>query len=100
MRNSGPVQPGAEFRMLVNSVRDYAIFMLDRNGVVRSWNTGASEIKGYSESEIVGQHMSRFYPPEDAAAGKPAALLEIAAREGRAEDERSEQHTSELQSPY
>ncbi|MFN7131455.1 MAG: PAS domain S-box protein [Myxococcales bacterium] len=75
------------FRLLVSSVRDYAIFMLDPDGNIASWNAGAEAIKGYTADEIIGQHMSRFYTPEDAAAGRPAKLLGIARTQGRVEDE-------------
>ena len=75
------------FRMLVSGVRDYAIFMLDPNGVIVSWNDGAERIKGYKTGEIVGQHFTRFYPPEDVAKGKPAAELLQAAAEGQFEEE-------------
>jgi PAS domain S-box-containing protein len=75
------------FRLLVEAVQDYAIFMLDPEGRVTSWNTGAERIKGYKAVEIIDQHFSKFYPPEDVASGKPERLLGIAAREGRAEDE-------------
>lgn len=72
----------ARFRMLVQQVRDYAIFGLDPNGYVNSWNVGAERVYGYSSDEIIGQHFSRFYPPEDVATHKPAdALNETAARE-------------------
>jgi len=74
-------------RLLVESVVDYGIFVLDPGGHVRTWNEGAERIKGYMESEILGKHFSIFYPPEDAASGKPALELEVAAREGRLEDE-------------
>jgi PAS domain S-box-containing protein len=75
------------YRLLVESVRDYAIFALDRDGYVLSWNAGAERLKGYTGAEIIGRHFSAFYPPEDVASGKPARGLELAAREGRAEDE-------------
>ena len=74
-------------RLMVESVVDYAIFMLDEDGRVASWNAGAQRIKGYTADEIIGQHFSRFYPRQDVAAGKPASALEIAAREGRYEEE-------------
>jgi len=74
-------------RHLVEAVRDYAIFMLDTEGRVITWNLGAERIKGYAASEIIGQHFSRFYPEEDLRAGKPQNELEIAIREGRVEDE-------------
>ena len=75
------------FRLLVETVQDYAIFMLDPEGRVTSWNSGAQRIKGYAASEIIGQHFSRFYPAEDLRAGKPEMELAIAAEEGRIEDE-------------
>jgi PAS domain S-box-containing protein len=75
------------FRLLVASVRDYAIFMLDPQGVVATWNIGAERIKGYRANEIVGRHFSVFYPEEDIRAGKPPAELEAATRDGRFEDE-------------
>jgi PAS domain S-box-containing protein len=75
------------FRLLVQGVVDYAIYMLDPEGRVTNWNAGAQRIKGYDAEEIVGQHFSRFYAPEDAQAGRPARALEIAAREGRYEAE-------------
>jgi len=75
------------FRLLVDSVRDYAIYMLDVDGNVRSWNAGAQALKGYAAGEIIGRHFSAFYTPEDQAAGKPAAELRTARRHGRLEDE-------------
>lgn len=75
------------FRLLVESVEDYAIFLLDPEGHVISWNHGAQRIKGYEAEEILGQHFSVFYPEEDRAAGKPAHLLAVAAATGRVEDE-------------
>jgi PAS domain S-box-containing protein len=75
------------FRLLVESVKDYAIFMLDAAGHVASWNLGAERIKGYGADEIIGKHFSIFYPPEDIAAGKTERELEIATREGRFEEE-------------
>jgi PAS domain S-box-containing protein len=75
------------YRLLVHSVRDYAIFMLDPRGHIISWSTGAQQIKGYREEEIVGRHFSVFYPPEDIVAGKPEWELEQAVRDGRLEDE-------------
>jgi PAS domain S-box-containing protein len=76
-----------DFRRLVQSVTDYAIFMLDTEGMVVSWNAGAERIKGYCADEIIGQHFSRFYTAEARAAGLPQRALEIAAREGRYEAE-------------
>jgi PAS domain S-box-containing protein len=75
------------FRLLVEGVTDYSIFMLSPEGHVTNWNQGARRIKGYAEQEIIGAHFSRFYTPEDAAAGLPQRALEIAAREGRCESE-------------
>ena len=77
----------ARFRLLVESVRDYAIFLLDPEGHVATWNTGAQRIKGYDASEIVGRHFSVFYPDERVAEGFPQYELEAATREGRFEDE-------------
>ena len=74
-------------QLLVESVRDYAIFALDPGGVILSWNAGAERIKGYRADEVVGRHFSIFYRDEDLAAGKPALELRIAARDGRVEDE-------------
>jgi PAS domain S-box-containing protein len=75
------------FRLLVHGVLDYGIFMLDPSGRIISWNDGAERIKGYREDEIIGQHFSVFYPPEDIAAGKPGRELTQAVAEGRLEDE-------------
>jgi PAS domain S-box-containing protein len=75
------------FRLLVQNVKDYGIFMLDPQGVITSWNDGAERIKGYRADEIIGRHFSVFYTPEDIAAGKPAWELEVVAKEGRFEDE-------------
>jgi formate hydrogenlyase transcriptional activator len=75
------------FRALVAGVKDYAIFVLDPEGRVSTWNTGAERIKGYTAEEIVGQHFSRFYPQEDVAQGKPDRELKTAAAEGRFEEE-------------
>jgi PAS domain S-box-containing protein len=75
------------FRLLVEGVIDYAIYMLDVNGAVVNWNRGAERLKGYTSNEIVGRHFSTFYTPEDRAAGLPARALETALREGRYESE-------------
>jgi PAS domain S-box-containing protein len=87
--NARLVQEAAEreraerrFQHLVQGVRDYALFMLDPDGIVTNWNAGAERIKGYLASEIVGQHFSRFYVDADRAAGIPARALATAAREG------------------
>jgi PAS domain S-box-containing protein len=76
-----------DFRLLIDSVTDYAIFLLDPTGRVTSWNAGAQRIKGYAPNEIIGSHISRFYLPEDVAARKPDHELEIARQVGRIEDE-------------
>jgi PAS domain S-box-containing protein len=76
-----------QFRLLVQGVTDYAIYMLSPEGYVSSWNSGAQRIKGYTPEEIIGQHFSRFYTEEDRQAGLPQQALEIAAREGRFERE-------------
>ncbi|WP_375761350.1 PAS domain S-box protein [Corallococcus exercitus] len=78
---------GAQLRLFIDSVKDYAILTLDPAGYIVSWNTGAERIKGYKAEEILGQHFSRFYPAEDIAAGKPQLELEIVNREGRFEEE-------------
>ncbi len=75
------------FRLLVQSVRDYAIFMLDPEGRIANWNAGAERIKGYTADEAVGSHMSRFYTQEDQEAGVPARALETARRDGKFEAE-------------
>jgi PAS domain S-box-containing protein len=75
------------FQLLVSSVRDYAIFMLDPEGNIATWNPGAERIKGYKPEEIIGRHFSTFYPEEDNRNGKPARELEIAKRDGSVEDE-------------
>ena len=75
------------YRILVDSVTDYAIYMLDADGIVSSWNAGAQRFKGYTESEILGHHFSRFYTDEDRAAGLPARALHISATEGTFESE-------------
>jgi PAS domain S-box-containing protein len=75
------------YKLLVESVRDYAIFALDATGHIITWNPGAARFKGYTAQEIIGQHFSIFYPPEDQAARKPEKELEIAIAEGRVEDE-------------
>ena len=76
-----------KLRQMIASVRDYALFMLDPKGRVASWNPGAERIKGYREEEILGEHYSRFFAPEDIAMGEPARELEIAAAQDRFEDE-------------
>jgi diguanylate cyclase (GGDEF)-like protein/PAS domain S-box-containing protein len=75
------------FRLMVESVEDYAIFMLDTGGRIASWNAGAKRLKRYEAAAIIGRHFSVFYPAEDVAAGKPEEELRIAIRDGRVEDE-------------
>jgi PAS domain S-box-containing protein len=75
------------FRIMVHGVTDYAIFMLSPEGLVTNWNSGARRIKGYTADEIIGSHFSRFYLPEDAAAGLPQRGLDAAAKDGRFEAE-------------
>ena len=77
----------AQFRLLVRGVTDYAIYLLDPDGVVSSWNLGAQRIKGYAPEEIIGQHFSQFYTEEDRASGAPERGLDTARREGRFETE-------------
>ena len=80
--------PGEEqFRAFIETVRDYALLILDTTGHIATWNAGAEAIKGYKANEIVGEHFSRFYPPETIASGLPERELEGAARDGRYEDE-------------
>ena len=80
-------QSEERYRLLIDGVRDYAIFMLDPNGRVATWNAGAERLNGYTADEILGAHLSRFYPPEDAAAGGPQQELDTASNVGRFEDE-------------
>jgi PAS domain S-box-containing protein len=76
-----------QFHAMTDSVTEYAILLLDPDGLVRTWNPGARRIKGYEADEIVGQHFTRFYTPQDAAAGVPQRALAVAAAEGRFSDE-------------
>src|ERR1700688_4038243 len=75
------------YRLLIEAITDYAIYMLDPTGLVTSWNPGARRFKGYSAEEIIGQHFSRFYTPEDREAGLPARALEQARTKGQFEAE-------------
>ena len=75
------------FRLLVDSTLDYAIFMLDPEGHIASWNPGAQRIKGYSADDVIGRHFSAFYTPDAVASGWPDYELRQAARDGRFEDE-------------
>jgi PAS domain S-box-containing protein len=85
-RETTPSQEG-RFQLLVDAVTDYAIYMLDPTGVIVSWNAGAQRFKGYVESEILGEHFSRFYTEEDLATNLPQRALDTAAREGKFEAE-------------
>src|SRR3989440_11981107 len=80
-------QTEQRFRLIVEGAKEYALLMLDPEGRVVSWNAGAERLKGYRAEEIVGQHFSRFYPPEDVQAGKPERALQQAVGEGQREDE-------------
>jgi len=82
-----PRYEARQLSLLIQSVTDYAIYMLDPEGYVRSWNSGGERIKGYSQDEIVGQHFSRFYLPEDIEKGMPMAGLEAARSHGKYEAE-------------
>ena len=89
-----PISPVAEsmsddsrYRLLIEAVTDYAIYMLDASGIVTSWNPGAQRFKGYAPSEIIGQHFSRFYTEEDRKQGIPALALETASQKGKFESE-------------
>ena len=84
---TGLADTTALYRLLVESVTDYAIFVLDADGVIRSWNPGAQRLKGYTDTEIIGRHFSTFYTASDIANGKPAWELEVASKTGRVEDE-------------
>src|ERR1044071_925713 len=75
------------YRLLVEGITDYAIYMLDPTGVVTSWNPGAQRFKGYAPHEIIGQHFSRFYAPEDIETDLPGRALEAARTKGKFEAE-------------
>lgn len=86
-RSSVAMTDDGRYRLLVESIADYAIYMLDRNGIVTSWNTGAQRFKGYASNEIIGDHFSRFYTEEDRQTGLPARALATAERDGKFEAE-------------
>ena len=86
-RFDASLTPDGRYRLLVEAVTDYAIYMLDPEGRVTSWNPGAQRFKGYTHDEIIGRHFSQFYGEEDRKAGLPARALEISAREGKFENE-------------
>ena len=87
MKKAMPDRLENRFELLIQSVTDYAIYMLDPAGTVSSWNAGAERLKGYRESEIIGQNFSRFYSEDDRLAGVPSRALDTTAREGRFEAE-------------
>jgi PAS domain S-box-containing protein len=91
MKQSDRLEPNlsddGRYRLLIEAVTDYAIYMLDPAGIVNSWNPGAQRFKGYTADEIIGQHFSRFYSEEDQKSGLPSRALETAAREGKFESE-------------
>ena len=76
-----------QLQLLVEGINDYAIYMISPEGHVKSWNAGAQRFKGYKPEEIIGEHFSRFYTPQDRAAGLPARALQTALREGKFEAE-------------
>ncbi|CAK7271137.1 hypothetical protein SEPCBS119000_004447 [Sporothrix epigloea] len=84
---AGGISVDETFRILIQSVKDYAIFILDVDGNIVTWNAGAQLNKGYSQDEIIGKHFSIFYGPRDVADGKPQRVLEDCLRDGRVEDE-------------
>ncbi len=86
-RFDASISDNGRYRMLIEAITDYAIYMLDPNGIVSSWNPGARRFKGYEASEIVGEHFSRFYTETDRASGLPQQALATAAREGKFESE-------------
>jgi PAS domain S-box-containing protein len=86
-RTKVDVSDETRFRLLIDAVVDYAIYMIDPDGIITSWNAGARRFKGYEEAEILGQHFSRFYTDEDRQAGLPQRALDTAIREGRFEGE-------------
>jgi PAS domain S-box-containing protein len=86
-RSHSALQPADIFRLLIEGIRDYAIFVLDPEGHVLTWNPGAQAMKGYTKDEIVGQHFSKFYPSEAVQSGWPQRELTLAQKEGRFADE-------------
>src|SRR5258708_35617252 len=88
-RFTASLSEDGRYRLLIEAVTDYAIYMLDPNGIVTSWNPGARRFKGYEESEILGTHFSKFYTEEDRQSGLPQRALDTAQREGKFEAEGS-----------
>lgn len=87
MTNDGTNHGDGRFRLLVESISDYAVYMLDLKGEILSWNRGGERIKGYAADEVIGRHFSLFYTPEDRRTGVPARVLETVRRNGRTEAE-------------
>jgi PAS domain S-box-containing protein len=83
----GDLSDEQRFQLLVTGIRDYAIYLLNPEGFINSWNAGAERFKGYAAHEIIGQHFSVFYTEEDRLAGKPTRALQIAREQGKFEDE-------------
>ena len=81
------IDDAKRLQLLVEAVTDYALYLLDLDGTIISWNSGARRIKGYTADEIIGKNFSMFFTPEDRAAGKPARALRTAQSVGRFEDE-------------
>ena len=89
--SNGPLNLGeitnADYRLMIDSIVDYAIFFLDPTGIVLSWNTGARRLMGYEAPEVVGRHLSIFYPPELLEKNRPRHELEVAAATGQFQEE-------------
>ena len=85
-RPTAPFGAEQQFRLLVQGVTDYAIYMLDPNGRIITWNSGAERIKGYTSKEVIGEHFGRFYTPEDREAGMPEKALQTARERTEAWD--------------
>src|ERR1700712_863246 len=86
-RHNASLSDDGRYRLLINAVTDYAIYMLDPTGIVTSWNPGAERFKGYAAREIIGKAISSFFTHEDRTAGRPQSALATAAATGRFEDE-------------
>jgi PAS domain S-box-containing protein len=87
MDHLGSLEQTQFYELLVNSIQDYAIFLLDANGIIATWNIGAQKLKGYTPKEVIGKHFSIFYPEADRKAGKPEQKLKICNELGHVEDE-------------
>jgi len=86
-RNAGPTSADDQYRRLVQSITEYAIYMLDPTGIVTSWNPGAEHANGYTEADIIGRNFAQFFTAEDQARGRPAEALAIARSTARFEAE-------------